>query len=50
MKKQEYARLNKEWLVEKAREEGVKELLGGVYYKVIKAGLADGRHPQKRSS
>lgn len=49
MKKQEYARLNKEWLEAKAREEGVMPLPGGIYYKVKKKGLGDGRHPDRRS-
>lgn len=49
MKKQEYAKANKEWLQEKAKEEGVKEIPGGIYYKVVKEGLNDGRHPSKRS-
>ena len=30
MKKQEYAKANKEWLQEKAKEEGVKEIPGGI--------------------
>lgn len=49
MKKQEYARVNKEWLAEKAKEEGVNELPGGIYYKVLKTGLNDDRHPSPRS-
>ena len=49
MKKQEYAKANKEWLQEKAKEEGVKEIPGGIYYKVVKEGLNDGRHPSRRS-
>lgn len=49
MKKQEYARVNKEWLAEKANEEGVNELPGGIYYKVLKTGLNDDRHPSPRS-
>lgn len=49
MKKQEYARVNKEWLAEKAKEEGVNELPGGIYYKVLKTGLNDDRHPSVRS-
>lgn len=49
MKKQEYARVNKEWLAEKASEEGVNELPGGIYYKVLKTGLNDDRHPSPRS-
>lgn len=49
MKKQEYARLNKEWLEAKAREDGVMALPGGIYYKVLKKGPGDGRHPERRS-
>ena len=49
MKKQEYAKANKEWLQEKAKEEGVNEIPGGIYYKVVKEGLNDGRHPSRRS-
>lgn len=49
MKKQEYARLNKEWLQAKAQEEGVMPLPGGIYYKVLKKGVDDGRHPERRS-
>ena len=30
MKKQEYAKANKEWLAEKAKEEGVREIPGGI--------------------
>ena len=45
MKKQEYIKLNKEWLAEKAQEEGVKQLSKGVLYKVIKSGANDGKHP-----
>ena len=49
MKKQEYAKVNKEWLLEKAKEDGVREIPGGIYYKVLKEGLGDGRHPSRRS-
>ena len=49
MKKQEYAKANKEWLLEKTKEEGVREIPGGIYYKVLKEGLGDGRHPSRRS-
>ena len=49
MKKQEYIKLNKEWLAEKAQEEGVKQLSKGVLYKVIKSGANDGNHPTPRS-
>jgi len=43
--KQEYAQANKEWLAAKAREEGVKALPGGVYYKVLQSGPESGRQP-----
>ena len=43
MKKQEYAKANKEWLAEKTKEEGVREIPGGIYYKVLKEGLGDGQ-------
>lgn len=49
MKKQEYAKANKEWLLEKTKEEGGREIPGGIYYKVLKEGLGDGRHPSRRS-
>lgn len=49
MNKREYAQVNKDWLVNKAREEGVKPLPGGIYYKVLNEGRADGRHPTPRS-
>lgn len=49
MNKREYAQANKDWLVNKAREEGVKPLPGGIYYKVLNEGRADGRHPTPRS-
>ena len=35
--------------LEKAKEEGVREIPGGIYYKVLKEGLNDGRHPSRRS-
>lgn len=34
MNKREYAQANKEWLVNKAREEGVKQLPKDIYYNV----------------
>ena len=49
MRKQDYARINKDWLAEKAKEDDVIELPGGIYYKVLKNGINDGRHPQRRS-
>ena len=49
MNKREYARANKEWLAAKAKEAGVKELGGGVLYRVLAEGRDDGRHPTARS-
>ena len=49
MKKREYADANRRWLEEKAAEEGVNALPGGVYYKVISRGNGDGKHPTRRS-
>lgn len=48
-KKSEYAKANKLWLEEKAKEEGVVALPKGIYYKVLGEGLADGNHPGPRS-
>lgn len=45
MNKTEYARINKDWLVTKSKEEGVMPLPKGIYYKVIEEGSNDGRHP-----
>ena len=49
MAKQEYVEKNKQWLVEKAKEPGVKALGGGIYYKVMKSGSKDGRSPNRGS-
>ena len=49
MNKREYAQANTEWLAAKAQEEGVKPLPKGIYYKVLAAGNADGKHPTPRS-
>ena len=49
MNKREYAQANKEWLVNKSQEEGVKPLPKGVYYKVLAEGKGDGKHPSPRS-
>ena len=49
MNKKEYAQANKLWLAMKAREEGVKPLPKGIYYKVLADGKADGKHPTTRS-
>ncbi len=49
MNKREYADANRRWLEEKAAEEGVNALPGGIYYKVISQGNDDGKHPTRRS-
>ncbi len=49
MAKQEYIKKNKEWLTQKAQEEGVKALPKGIYYKVLTAGDAEGKRPTARS-
>ncbi|MBQ8564470.1 MAG: FKBP-type peptidyl-prolyl cis-trans isomerase [Bacteroidaceae bacterium] len=49
MAKQEYIKANKEWLEAKAKEEGVKALPKGIYYKVLKQGDMSSATPVKRS-
>ena len=49
MAKREYIQTNKQWLEDKAKEEGVKALPKGIYYKVIREGNNDGKHPTPRS-
>ena len=49
MNKREYAKANLEWLAEKAKEEGVKSLPRGIFYKVLSEGNGDGKHPTPRS-
>ena len=49
MGKQEYIKANKDWLFEKAKEDGVKALPKGIYYKVLNSGNNDGKHPTPRS-
>lgn len=49
MGKQEYIKANKDWLLEKAKEDGVKALPKGIYYKVLSSGNNDGKHPTPRS-
>lgn len=49
MNKREYAQANKEWIEAKAKEEGVKPLGKGIYYKVLSEGCNDGLHPSPRS-
>lgn len=49
MNRQEYMQANRDWLVAKSREEGVKPLPKGVFYKVIAEGRNDGKCPNLRS-
>lgn len=49
MAKREYVLTNKEWLAQKAKEESVKELPKGIYYKVIAEGNKNGARPTGRS-
>ena len=49
MAKQSYIQANKDWLAEKAKEEGVKALPKGVYYKVLAEGNKDSLQPTRRS-
>ena len=49
MSKREYIQTNKQWLENKAKEEGVKALPKGIYYKIISEGNNDGKHPTPRS-
>ena len=47
--KRDYIQANKEWLIAKAKEEGVKTLPKGICYKVISKGDPSGVHPTTRS-
>lgn len=49
MAKQAYVQANKDWLIEKSKEEGVKALPKGIYYKVIKQGDQTSATPSVRS-
>ena len=49
MAKPENVQKNREWLVAKSKEEGVKSLDKGIYYKVIKKGNAKGPSPNRGS-
>ena len=49
MSKREYIISNRMWLEDKAKEEDVKALLKGIYYKVLKEGNPNGAQPQRRS-
>ena len=47
--KKEYAAKNLAWLEEKSKEEGVKPLAKGIYYKVIKSAEKSDKHPTRRN-
>lgn len=49
MAKQEYIKANKEWLENKSKEEGVKALPKGIFYKVVKQGDQKSAQPTARS-
>jgi len=49
MAKQEYIQANKDWLEEKAKEDGVKALPKGIYYKVLNEGDQASTKPTVRS-
>lgn len=49
MAKQDYIIKNREWLEAKSREDGVKPLDKGIYYKVISSGKADAQKPNRSS-
>ena len=49
MNKREYGQANKDWILQKSREEGVKSLPKGICYRVLAEGKADGKHPTLRS-
>ena len=50
MNKKEYLQANKDWLTAKAKEQGVRPLQKGVYYKVLTEGNPNGKHPSPRST
>lgn len=49
MSKQDYIKANKEWLENKSKEEGVKALPKGIYYKILKQGNLQSAQPTTRS-
>lgn len=49
MAKKEYIQANRDWLEAKSKEEGIRPLQKGIYYKVLTTGKNDGVHPSPRS-
>ena len=47
--KKEYAAKNLAWLEEKSKEDGVKPLAKGIYYKVLKSAEKSDKHPTPRN-
>ncbi len=45
MDKRAYAKANQDWLIEKAKEEGIHSLPKGVLYRVIATGEGNGKKP-----
>ena len=49
MSKQDYIQTNKDWLETKSKEADVNALQNGIYYKVIKKGNDNTKHPTPKS-
>ncbi len=49
MNKREYIQANKDWLEAKSKEDGVKALPKGIYYKVLSEGNKNSATPTVRS-
>ena len=49
MAKREYIQANKDWLEAKAKEDGIKALPKGIYYKVLSEGNQESAKPTVRS-
>ena len=49
MSKREYIQANKDWLEAKSKEDGVKALPKGIYYKVLSEGNKNSATPTVRS-
>ena len=49
MNKREYKQANKDWLEAKSKEDGVKALPKGIYYKVLSEGNKNSATPTVRS-
>ena len=47
MNKRAYIQENKEWLIAKSKEEGVKALPKGIYYKVLGEGDQSSAQPRQ---